>query len=676
MKFESIGRYKISEKIGRGGMATVYKAFDPVFERYVAVKVLPASLLHAPTFQDRFKREALIIAQLEHAAIVPIYDVGEYEGQPFMVMRLMEGGSLSDKLKRGPLTLSQVINIFSRIAPAIDNTHKQGIIHRDIKPDNILFDREDNAYLSDFGIVKLSEGTTQLTSIGGVIGTPTYMSPEQARGETNISGQSDIYALGAVMYEMFTGQMPYKADTPLGVLFKHISEPVPNILDVLPDLPPSIATINKRALAKEPENRFATAIEMLDALNEVAIGKFTVSSSAKPQPENVTILETDVAVTRNKRLPPMIPVGIGVGVFLLALVGYGLYATGLFGGQANDATPTRALVADNNPLDEQAVVAVQPTRTITPESTDTPVPSQTPLPSPTNTPPPTATLTLPPPQAGDIRSALLPSEQIVEVIFIPGGEFIMGSESEEARDDEMPEHLVETGDYWIDRTEVTNSQFSDFVEATGYVTTAEEIGFGTTYTEADGWGRSDGADWLHPYGPNSGLTDLEEHPVVLVSWFDANAFCSWRNGRLPSEAEWEKAARGVYGLIYPWGNVFDSSNLNFCDQSCLLDSRDEEINDGYRFTAPVGSFSPAGDSPFGLTDVTGNVWEWTMSRYLPYPYDADAVEIIAPIEDEKMVLRGRSWLNGLQFRVTMRLGGKPAFRGSDVGFRCVTDSLD
>jgi serine/threonine-protein kinase len=682
MKFESIGRYEVVEELGQGGMSLVYKAFDPVFQREVAVKVLTVELLQAPTFRDRFKREALIIARLEHAAIVPIYDVGEQEGQPFMVMRLMEGGSLSSKLKRGPLSLGQVIHIFNRLAPAIDKAHKQGVIHRDIKPDNILFDTEDNAYLSDFGIVKLSEETTHLTRTGGIIGTPTYMSPEQARGDANIGSRSDIYALGAVLYEMLTGQMPYKADTPMGVLVKHITEPVPNILEVSPELPQRIALINERAMAKEPENRFETATEMLEALKDVATGEMTAPSVTLPQPETIatppepeTILESELVVktVESKRPSPLIFAGIGV--LLLGLIGYAFFASGIFEGPINEATPTNAQVT-NNLQDEQISEVTEPTDTSTPELTATPTPSQTPSSQPTDTAEPTVTATLPPPQSSDVRAVSLPSGQTVDLIFIPAGQFIMGNESEEANDDEKPEHMMETDAYWIDRTEVTNAQFIDFVEATGYVTTAEELGFGRTYSEETGWGRVDNADWAHPYGPDSDLTGLEDHPAVMVSWLDADAFCTWRNGRLPSEAEWEKAARGQYGLIYPWGNVFDSDNLNFCNRSCVLESRDETVDDSYPFTAPVGTFSPAGDSPYGLADVMGNVWEWTMSLYLPYPYDAESAETSEPAEDEQIVLRGRSWLNSVQFRTTIRLSGGVIFRASDVGFRCVRDSLD
>jgi serine/threonine-protein kinase len=433
MKFESIGRYEVVEELGQGGMSLVYKAFDPVFQREVAVKVLTVELLQAPTFRDRFKREALIIARLEHAAIVPIYDVGEQEGQPFMVMRLMEGGSLSSKLKRGPLSLGQVIHIFNRLAPAIDKAHKQGVIHRDIKPDNILFDTEDNAYLSDFGIVKLSEETTHLTRTGGIIGTPTYMSPEQARGDANIGSRSDIYALGAVLYEMLTGQMPYKADTPMGVLVKHITEPVPNILEVSPELPQRIALINDRAMAKEPENRFETATEMLEALKDVATGEMTAPSVTLPQPETIatppepeTILESELVVktVESKRPSPLIFAGIGV--LLLGLIGYAFFASGIFEGPINEATPTNAQVT-NNLQDEQISEVTEPTDTSTPELTATPTPSQTPSSQPTDTAEPTVTATLPPPQSSDVRAVSLPSGQTVDLIFIPAGQFIMGN---------------------------------------------------------------------------------------------------------------------------------------------------------------------------------------------------------------------------------------------------------
>jgi serine/threonine protein kinase len=234
MSFETIGRYEVRGRLGSGGMATVFKAYDPTFQRIVAVKVLPATLLNAPTFRDRFRREALTIAKLEHTAIVPIYDLGEHEGQPYMVMRLMEGGSLTDKLKNGALSLTHTTRILQRLAPAVDKAHNEGIIHRDIKPDNILFDADDNAYLSDFGIVKLSQETAHLTGTGGIIGTPAYMSPEQARGEGDIGGRSDIYALGAILFEMLTGQLPYTANTPMGVVMKHLTEPVPRILDISP----------------------------------------------------------------------------------------------------------------------------------------------------------------------------------------------------------------------------------------------------------------------------------------------------------------------------------------------------------------------------------------------------------------------------------------------------------
>src|SRR5512137_2767515 len=246
---KKFGRYVIKEEIGRGGMATVYHAYDPRFEREVALKVLPREMLHDMQFRTRFEREAKTIAALEHSGIVPVYDFGEEDGQPYFVMRYMTGGSLSDRMKKGPLTVAEAAQVMAHIAPGLDEAHAKNIIHRDLKPGNILFDQFNEPYISDFGIAKLAE--TQGTVTGSaIIGTPAYMSPEQAQGES-IDGRSDIYGLGVILFEMLTGQQPYHGDTPMSVVVKQITDPVPHILDVRPDLPPDIEAIIGQAMAKD-----------------------------------------------------------------------------------------------------------------------------------------------------------------------------------------------------------------------------------------------------------------------------------------------------------------------------------------------------------------------------------------------------------------------------------------
>ncbi len=269
----NIGRYEIKSEIGRGGMATVYRAYDPHFRRDVAVKLLPREFLHDPTFRTRFKREAQTIAALEHSAIVPVYDFGEEDGQPYLVMRFLSGGTLTHRLEQGALPLAETIRIVNRLAPALDEAHEQGIIHRDLKPDNILFDHRNDPFITDFGIVKLSEGSETITTGNAIIGTPAYMSPEQARGEARLDGRSDIYALGVILFEMLAGKLPYEASTPIGLIMKHINEPVPRLLELKPNLPPGCETVITRAMAKEPYARYGTATALAIAL--------TTSASAK-----------------------------------------------------------------------------------------------------------------------------------------------------------------------------------------------------------------------------------------------------------------------------------------------------------------------------------------------------------------------------------------------------------
>ncbi|MCP5095616.1 MAG: protein kinase [Chloroflexi bacterium] len=267
---KQIGRYHIKSELGRGGMSTVYLAHDPHFERDVAVKLLPLELLHQSTFRRRFEREAKVVAALDHPAIVPVYDFGEEAGQPFLVMRSMTGGSLSDRLKQGALTIKEASAIISRLAPALDEVHAHAVIHRDLKPSNILFDQRNDPYISDFGTAKLIQAQTKLTDTGGAVGTPAYMSPEQIQGDEEIDGRSDIYSLGIILFEMLTGQHPYQTNTPIAVAVKHIFEPVPVIHDMVPTLPKECQEIIGRAMAKDKTERFITAQGFATALAEVS----------------------------------------------------------------------------------------------------------------------------------------------------------------------------------------------------------------------------------------------------------------------------------------------------------------------------------------------------------------------------------------------------------------------
>ena len=266
---ERIGRYEIKAEIGRGGMATVYHAHDPRFKRDVAIKVLPPQFLHDPTFRARFEREAQIIAAIEHPAIVPVYDFGEENGQLYLVMRYMSGGTLSDRLDDGPIPLNEVAQVFSRLAPALDEVHWRGIIHRDLKPSNILFDQYGEAYLTDFGIARMTESAATLTG-SNIVGTPAYMSPEQARGDGELDSRSDIYALGAILFEMLTGKQPYQATTPMGVMLKHLSDPVPRLREVKADLPDDYEAVIAKAMAKERAQRFSSVAEMAGSLETIA----------------------------------------------------------------------------------------------------------------------------------------------------------------------------------------------------------------------------------------------------------------------------------------------------------------------------------------------------------------------------------------------------------------------
>src|SRR5512137_445299 len=268
---DSIGRYIIERELGQGGTAVVYLGQDPHVKRQVVVKLLLRQHTSDPEFLARFQREAEVVAALEHPYIVPVYDAGQYESQPYLVMRYMSGGSLRDRLERGPyLSLPEIVSLMSRVSEALHEAHLHQIVHRDLKPANILFDTRGQAYLSDFGIAKMSLPSEVITKTGIVVGTPEYMSPEQALGTVDIDGRSDVYALGVILFQLLARQMPFRADTAMGVALAHITSPIPSIVAMNPDLVPIWDGVIQRVLAKKPEERFQTAIELATAVRRAA----------------------------------------------------------------------------------------------------------------------------------------------------------------------------------------------------------------------------------------------------------------------------------------------------------------------------------------------------------------------------------------------------------------------
>lgn len=393
----AFGPYRILAPLGRGGMAAVYEAHEPSLDRRVALKVLPAEFLHDPAFADRFRQEARVAAKLEHPHIVPIHAYGIEGGRPWMAMRLVTGGSLAERVRRCPLSPAETASVLRDVAAALDYAHARGVVHRDVKPANVLLDEAGRAYLADFGIARMLEGSSVATATGLIQGTPSYMAPEQAMG-AKVDRLADVYALGVVAFECLTGRVPYTGTTPVAILMKHVQDPVPE--PAAAEVAPVLTAVLRRCLAKTPADRWPTAGAFSAALEAAAAGAppwvdldslptLEVPPSPKPGTPRAGASALPPAVASGGSGGPSTrrnllwaAFGGALGFVVLALVGAWLLP-GLLG----LSPPTRpSPMATATPRPAPAAPASTPRPPGPVERTPEPLPSPTPVATPTPRP--------------------------------------------------------------------------------------------------------------------------------------------------------------------------------------------------------------------------------------------------------------------------------------------------
>jgi serine/threonine protein kinase len=585
---QSLGRYHILKQLGEGGMAIVYKARDTNLDRDVAIKVIRTDIFGPAILKrllERFKREGQALAKLAHPNIVTVLEYGEHNGAPYLVMPYLPGGTLKSRINK-PIQYQDAVHLLIPIAQALAHAHEQGIIHRDVKPANILITRTGEPMLSDFGIAKLldTEETRELTGTGVGIGTPEYMAPEQGMGQSD--ERADIYALGIVFYELVTGRIPYRADTPMAILMKKSQEPLPRPKSFVPSLPDSVENVLIKVLARDPNNRYQTAREFADALERLARGETVTREISKSSKPNSAWL------------------WVGLGALVIILVVF--LIDRLTGRGVAEALPTSA-----------------------PANISTSTPFNTQTPSDTNTPRVTSTPEL------NIGSVMTGNDGMT-LLYVPAGEFTMGNN--DGNDKEKPAHTVYLDAYWMDQTEVTTAMYAKCVDAGACKPPSDT----SSYTRSSYYGNS----------------QFNNYPIIFVDWYQAKNYCEWVDGRLPTEAEWEKAARGTDGRIYSWGNNYPNSNL--------LNYNGE--NDD---TQAVGSY-PGGASPYGLLDMAGNVWEWVADWYdKGYYVHSPSSNPLGPSSGEFRVMRGGSWsYTANEVRSASRFSYDPSVPYGSIGFRC------
>jgi serine/threonine protein kinase len=408
---QTAGKYLIMERVGHGGMSAIYKALDTTTDEVVALKVLSAAMASDPTFEARFSREIEVLRSLDHPHILPILDYGEIRGLPFIVMPFYEHGTLKDAIDRG-LSPEDGMKIIEQIASALDYAHARGITHRDVKPSNILLEKDGSAVLSDFGFAHMSDSSLSLTG-SSLLGTPAYMSPEQCRGE-EINGSSDQYSLAVVIFEMVTGKPPFEAETPMSLVFKHLNDPVPSPREINLNVPEEVEDVLLKALHKDRNRRYTSIAAFNHALQIAVAPQLSQLSPGEMRRQKVgnqfrrfgrRISRRIENLRRSPRFMRSFRIGVTVAILIaFPMVYWAVVALGLGGsaGAGSGIDPTivaqmeQTLAAGGARLSaDELATALQatiesmgadetPTATVEPTATETP----TPTPTPTETPDP------------------------------------------------------------------------------------------------------------------------------------------------------------------------------------------------------------------------------------------------------------------------------------------------